>query len=381
MGKTTRIRKYLREAVRVVKQVFYFPSEIIKLMVVRRWYDAVTSRSIRYTFGKVAIRDEAAIYLIFPSGGVQGSHREMLNEMIAQKIAPIVVSNIPLGDEDRRVIADLAAIIIERPNVGYDFGGYRDAVLFLRKQILQLRYLWILNDSVWPIKQKDSWFDVARSKNTDFVAATSNYGMPRVDPSRYMEIDWRYSTDHRNFHYASYALGLRSSILQLPAFWSYWEKLNISSDKSKTVRRGEIGFSQFVISKNLSHSETFEVKKLDKDLAACTDEELDKIARELVIPDDEILEALQAQVLKTSIVSEQGRRERIALILTTVARRASIYCLPCFAVPRGFHFLKKSPLALPGQTYVNEVRLIKNVCGSVNYDLELEMEAILDRRL
>jgi len=39
--------------------------------------------------------------------------------------------------------------VIERPNFGYDFGGYRDGILLLEAWGIAPERLLILNDSIW----------------------------------------------------------------------------------------------------------------------------------------------------------------------------------------------------------------------------------------
>lgn len=368
--------KIRREMKRVGYQLLNSPVEVAKFFILRRWYDLVTSRSITRTSGDLSLTDEVGIYLIFPRNGLQASHLTMLGEMARAGIAPVVVTNIPLTKADRESLKTLATRIIERPNIGYDFGGYRDGVLEVASVLPNLRYLWLLNDSVWLIPQAISWFDQARSLETDFMAATSNFAMPRVDPHRFRDIVWNHSTNHKNFHYASYALGFGERILQSPAFLKYWRKLNISNDKTRTVRRGEIGLSQWVLRHGFSHGETYKVNQLDIELAKCDDDEVDRIARELVIPDDALLESVYTGVMAQDPRTIQGRADRIALILTAVSRRASAYTLPGYALRRGFQFLKKSPLWLSPAGATTSLRLIDRIEGPVGDEIRAEAQVL-----
>jgi hypothetical protein len=368
--------KIRREMVRICLQLLRLPVEAVKLIVVRRWYDLVTARAIRRTLGNVSMGTEAGVYLIFPANGIQDSHLTMLREMLREGVTPIVVSNLPLSEVDRKTLQAYAARIIERPNVGYDFGGYRDGIVDLSPDFGQLNRLWLLNDSIWLVPQPTSWFEEARALDKDFVAATSNYAMPRVDPQNFRKIVWNYDTNHKNFHYASYALGFNATILQDVAFMQFWRTLNISNDKTRTVRRGEIGLSQWVIRHGFSHGATHEVNELDQELQRCNDEEIDQIARELVIPDDEALVAVQSAVLQESPTTSSGRADRISLILTAVSRRASAYALPAYSIARGFHFLKKSPLWLsPGSAEVT-LKLIERIMGSEGQEIRKEANAL-----
>lgn len=372
--------KIRRELARIGLQLLRLPIEVFNLVVVRRWYDLVTARNIKRTPGTGSIGTEAGIYLIFPSNGVQRSHLTMLKEMLREGISPIVVSNLPLSDADRETLKRYASCIIERPNVGYDFGGYRDGIIDLRNHLRSLQRLWLLNDSVWLVPQPRSWFEEARSLDKDFVAATSNYAMPRVDPQDFRKINWTYNTEHRNFHYASYALGFSNAILRDAAFARFWKRLNISNDKTRTVRRGEIGLSQWVIKHGFSHGATYPANDLDKELLECNDAEIDRIAREIVIPDDPSLEAIQSLILREDLTTATGRSDRISLILTAVSRRASAYVLPAYSIARGFHFLKKSPLWLSVGSAKVTFKVIERIDGPIGKEMRMEAELLKQRK-
>lgn len=364
--------KVRREINRLGQQLFGLPMELVRRLYFRRWYDLRTSRAIRRTVGRVPIGDEVGIYLIFPKDGLLESHLAMIEEMRRAGIAPVVVANLPLSDDDRGVLIPRVARIIERPNVGYDFGGYRDAFLDFAAELGRLQRVWLLNDSVWLVPQPTSWFDDARALGTDLVAATSNFAMPRVDPHRYDEITWHHSTGHKNFHYASYAMGFGARILGEPAFLRYWRRLQISDDKARTVRRGEIGLTQWALRRGFSHAATYEVSQLDQELAGCDNQEIDRIARELVIPDDAALEMVKVKVLSIDPDTVEGRTKRIALILTTVSRRASAYALPGYSLRRGFQFLKKSPLWLSPGGAETMARLIAKIEGPIGNQIRRE---------
>ena len=351
------------------------PGEVMRRLYFRRWYDFRTSRAVRRTTGNIPIANEVGIYLIFPKNGLLATHLTMICEMRRAKISPVIVSNLPLSEDDRAKLIPTVARIIERPNVGYDFGGYRDGFLDLAAELAKLERVWMLNDSVWLVPQSTSWFDDARALNKDLVAATSNFAMPRVDPHRYRDITWTHDTSHKNFHYASYAIGFGKRVLRDPEFIGYWRKLHITNDKTRTVRRGEIGLTQWALRHDFTHAATYDVSKLDEDLSRYHNIEIDRIARELVIPDDAALEDIQEEVLRIDSNTEEGRLNRIALILTTVSRRASAYALPAYSLRNGFHFLKKSPLWLSSGGAAAMAKLIARIEGPMGD--EIRREAIM----
>lgn len=354
MGKITfsKVKRELRRARGFGIDLF---GELARKLYFRRYYDLVTRKTIRTTSGTTPLGPEVAVYLIYPASGVLPSHLFMLRSLRQEGISVIVVSNLPLGETDRQRLQDSATLILERQNIGYDFGGYRDGVLEIAERLPSLDRLWLLNDSMWMRPQATSWFAQARAMGTDFTGATSSFsilrkslwGARRFDATDYRNIVWHHQTDNPNFHYASYALCIGKAILQDPRFLDYWRKLEIRNSKKQTVRRGEIGLSQWVLRHGYSHAATHEIDHLPRDLARLSNDDIDRTARELILFKDTALARIRPGVLAMDHTSDAGRAERIGLILTAVARHGSAYALALYLLRHtSFPFLKKSPLWL-----------------------------------
>lgn len=277
-------------------------------------------------------------------------------------------------------LARKASLIIERPNVGYDFGGYRDAIRELAPRLAALDRLWILNDSVWLVPQSESWFDTARRLDVDFVGASSNSAVARAKLESFREMGWGQTSDHKGFHYSSYALSVGPHILSDSTFLEFWNKLEIRNDKRLTVKYGETGLSQWVLRYGYSHRATCEFGDLDRELLALSSAEVDMVARDLVIADDERLAALKAEILFTDPASESGRVDRIKLILAAVSRNTSVYTIPGYMlVQRSFHFLKKLPLTANADAAATMLRIIKRIEGEMGRHIADEANVLTMR--
>lgn len=345
--KTIPLWKLKRETLRLGRTIRDLPGIVWEYLSLRPRYDRSAPRTRKIHHGAKPLDGEVAIYLIFPAHGILPSHLHMLEHLETQGVNPVVVSNLPLSQADMDRILPLSAMVIQRPNVGYDFGGYRDAVLQLGDILPTLERLYILNDSVWMIDTPRSWFDDVRAKEADFCGATSNYGIRRCDARDFRELIWEYTIEHPNFHYASYALAIGPRILRDPGFLRYWKRFRLSNDKKRTVRRGEIGLTQWVHRKGYKHAATCPVTGLDAEIATLGDDDLDAVTRNLVIPESPRLLATRDEVLKSDPHTPEGRSDRIQIVLATVAGQAIGYAMPYYTTRRrGFQFLKKSPLWL-----------------------------------
>ena len=334
--------KIRREARRIGRQAVSLAASLYERLLATRLYDRTRDKHIRRTHGDVPEADRIAIYLLFPKDGVQPSHAMALDYLVLKGFAPLVVSNIPLTEADRATLAARSWRLIERPNVGYDFGGYRDGVLEIEDRLGSLQRLAFLNDSTWfPLPNGADWIADAEALDIDFAGAASNHGMERVSSDRFETFEWRYTGDRADFHYCSYALLLRERALRHSGFVRYWRNLPLSNNKWRTVRYGEIGFSQWARMADLTHGSTLDIAGLDDRLARCDHEEVAHIARHLPIIDDGVLTALRNDLLHDPKTDTATLRR---LILFAAARQGASYALAHYASTRqGFPFLKKSP--------------------------------------
>lgn len=370
--------KVKREAKRLVWQISQIFPNLWEYMTLTFRYDSFRSKDQKHHIGDKKLTKEAAIYLIFPKNGVLKSHLQMLDELNRQSITPYVVSNYPVSDSDLASLKSKCALIIERPNVGYDFGGYRDAILKLAEKLPGLERLYILNDSVWMIDSKKSWFASVRETGRDFCGATSNYGIQRYSEDDFREIVWVYTPDHWNFHYASYALAVGKKILTDPSFIVYWKRFRLSNDKKRTVRRGEIGLSKWVKKRGYTHAATCDVHRLDRELEALQPEVIDEVTRNLIIPEHPRLVQKRDEVLKSDPQSNQGISDRVKFILTTVSLQAMGYSMPFYSLKyRDFQFIKKSPLWLSNDAASRTLSILEELDGPLGRQASLEAQQIV----
>lgn len=376
MSKYT-FEKLALETKRLWQRLLKVPKNLRDDLLKNKEFERHHAAKIKVTEGAHPISSEVAIYLIFPWSGVTKSHLNVLQQMIGEEIAPFVISNLPLSDHDRDLLTEYSWRIMERPNIGYDFGGYRDGVLFMREYLPKLGRFYILNDSAWIIDAPQTWFHEVRALNVDFCGATSNYGVKRVAIEKFRDIEWRLTPNHRNYHYASYALAFGSKVLKDSFFISFWQRYKLSEEKKRVVRRGEIGLSRSLLSRGFSHAATCPVFGLDKEIAALDSHALDRVAQLLILSGYPKLNKLRCTVLKSDFASARGRADRICLILTAVALQAMGYALPGYTIPkRGFQFVKKSPIWLTREGSDATLTILETLDGPLGQIAAQEARAL-----
>lgn len=360
--KKLQLWKLKRELLRLCHNTLSAPRQAWEYLTLTTRYDLKAARRRKVHSGEMPLRNEAAVYLIFPAKGLLASHLDMLRQLNDHGISPILVSNLPLCQKDLATLQPLCTRIIERPNIGYDFGGYRDGILNLAPVLPDLDRLYLLNDSCWMIDRTRSWFDEVRDADVDLCGASAHLGLR---PHEVRKIVWSDKTEHPRFHYTAYALALGKNILRDAAFLGFWRKFHMSNDKSINVRRGEIGLTQWVLrQKRYSHTASCALTDLDKEIAALGDDELDAVTRNLVISVHPKLRVRRDEILNQPASSPEGRADRIKFILTTVTSAGLSYALAFYTVrSRGFQFVKKSPLWLSRSGSDTMIALLDDLTG------------------
>ncbi|SHM16856.1 Rhamnan synthesis protein F [Paracoccus solventivorans] len=172
------LQKIKRELARPFKQLarnFFLPARRVGGSLRRIRYDANRKKNIRVTEGVQAAGREIAVLLIYQPQGVLESTYFTLSYLAEQGVSTIVVSNAPLADDDRERLAANSCLVIERPNVGYDFGGYREGILTVLERRLQPEALYVLNDSIWfPLRSDSDTIEQCREASEDVFGLKAN---------------------------------------------------------------------------------------------------------------------------------------------------------------------------------------------------------------
>lgn len=201
----------------------------------RRRYNRTRSETVRVTDGARALTDKVAIFLIYQPKGVPASVFVTCNHLNDCGYAVLLVSNGPLAPTDMARLSEITWRTVQRPNFGYDFGGYREAVLLLNDWGVTPRKTLILNDSIWfPI---DAAGDVIPRLEASGAGMT---GLLRNVESR---VDIAGKPERTGF-LESYCMCIDEGLFRHPAFVRYWANYRLTDAKKATLERGERGFSR-----------------------------------------------------------------------------------------------------------------------------------------
>ena len=169
-----------------------------------------------------------ALVLVWQPVALAGSLMGTLDHLASQGYAALVVANGGLGQDARDAVLARCWQVLERPNAGHDFGGYRDGIRHLRAAGIAPERLLILNDSIWfPMVAGDDLLT-----RLDAVQGFSG--------AAWMERPGRAHAAHMQ----SYLMVFGPRALAAPAFGRFWEGYLASSRRDSVLKRGEKGLSR-----------------------------------------------------------------------------------------------------------------------------------------
>lgn len=191
----------------------------------QRRLDRAVAAGLPRIDGALALENRVALFLIYQPEGLAASTLETCRWLASAGYAPFVVSNAPIRKGDRERLAATVWRAVERPNFGYDFGGYRDGLACLAQWGVTPEAMVILNDSVWlPVLPATDLLDRLAEHPADIAGTILRFR----GEERFLE---------------SYIYHMHRSALKHPAFRAFWAGLRLTSNKYHVIRRGERGFS------------------------------------------------------------------------------------------------------------------------------------------
>ncbi|MDC1521211.1 rhamnan synthesis F family protein [Planktomarina temperata] len=197
---------------------------------IQRKYDRNRHNLVTHHYGKTTLKCNLAVFLIFQPNGISNSVFNTCAYLNSEGFTPVIVCNGPITEADRNALKELSYLIIERPNFGYDFGGYRDGLWTIEKIGIKPDKVLLLNDSVWfPAFNDSTFFAEMLQGNQDFVGT--------------QVFDRGQQCGTRRYIYGSYCLLLNNSLINSTEFQNFWRGYKLSSNKETTIRRGEREFS------------------------------------------------------------------------------------------------------------------------------------------
>ncbi len=256
--------KVIRELKRIQKQLEQVPwflwSPISKAL-----HDATKWQRIRLTDGQKTRGAHVAVFLIYQPNDLKPSLFHTLKHLNDSGYSVFLVSNHSLDEEALAKVSPLCWKIMQRPNYGYDFGGYRDAILHLTTDSELPETLLVMNDSMWfPLFDDCRLLEQFKNQHEDlFGFVLSEYLHVRNPES----------------HIQSYMFSFRKQAMQRPAFRAYWRGLTVSSNKQMVIRRCEKKMTLDLHEAGFSYGAVHTFKDVTNAISELPDDQLESLVR------------------------------------------------------------------------------------------------------
>lgn len=226
--------KLIREIYRLGHQLLE-PYKKCRDVILRLDYKVRHGHHVKHFNGEIPWSSRVAVFLIHQPNGVMESIINTCKYLIRNGYACLIVSNGQLSEIDKIRIRSVVAHLIVRPNFGYDFGGYQEAILWMYKSNMKIDRLLILNDSIWfPIFSESTFLSDMERSGADIVGALS---AQRGSKQRHQ----------RKLFYASFMLMFSGKVWSSFMFRNFWKNYRQTSSKSTTIKNGERKLSALFI--------------------------------------------------------------------------------------------------------------------------------------
>jgi hypothetical protein len=340
------MKKFLREVKRFGRRSADLLLVLSERMAQAR-RDCRNGADLRLTDGVIALGPRLALFVIWQPGGVAGSTLMTCRHLAACGFVPIVISNAALSEADQAALVALSGLVIERPNIGHDFGAWRDAILFLiRASALPTERLVLINDSIWfPLRDDDRLL-------RDIDDAAQKHGFTGA---AWME---RPGRAHRA-HFQSYLLMFGPKALDNEVFRRFWVRYLASSRRDSVLRRGEKGISKAMIAAGLAGPPTISPQRLLAHAEAAPTDELIRILDYAALTDP------GRRAIRNSLLAapdEAGFRPAALQLISQGLMSGYFAEANPYLVARAFgmHFLKKRREATSTEGRLQFLRAVAN---------------------
>lgn len=300
--------------------------------VARAAHDLRRHKTVHVTEGAQPLMDEVAVLLIYQPRGLLDSTLWQLRWMASQGVSVVVVTNAPLAADDRARLAELSHLVVERPNLGYDFGGYREGVLQVLDRGIRPKALYIMNDSMWFPLSEDS--DVLKRSR---AAPEDLWGL-------FIDLDQQHreTGDMNAQHVQSYFFRFSGRMVRDPDFDRYWRKMSLVNEKRIVIQLRELGLTRHFRKLGYSVGGLHSWRDVVQFLLTLDDEQMmrDILHHQAQVnrKDSRLLDPLLADPTLSALQIRDMLRERIdnteLLVFSTALHPAVMTSL-------GFPFLKK----------------------------------------
>ena len=163
--------------------------------------------------------DRFAVFLVYMPSAIPAYTMNFIDALGRAGYNVVIVSNAVLGEGVRADLLLRSCLLIERSNIGRDFGAYKDAITVLYRRYPNVSRLIIANDSVYYLKKGLDDLVAALNGPEDFIGVSEVY--------------------EHHYHVASFLMSFSLRVLNDPAFRTFWRNYRPIQTRMWAIIEGE----------------------------------------------------------------------------------------------------------------------------------------------
>lgn len=198
----------------------------------------------------------------------------------------VVVSNGHLSASASKQLLQDCHLLIERVNVGQDFGGYKDAISVIRRRVSRIERLVIANDSVVYLREGLDTLIAGIDGTDEFIGVSEVF-------------------DH-HYHVASFLVSFGESVVSSEVFVRFWNRFLPIGTRRWNIFRGEGALTARLLRAGFRPRILYRAEHLRRHLETA---EKDDLATAVALLPKRTREKVTKKLATASLEPKQSRRE------------------------------------------------------------------------
>lgn len=171
--------------------------------------------------------DKFVVLTLFLAEQVPGFTSNFIEAIRQSQFNVVIVSNNRLLPSVRAALLEKCLALVERNNVGRDFGGYQDGISVVSRLFGPIERLVIANDSVFYLRDGLEAFVSALDGSEDWIGVSEVF--------------------EYHYHVASFLMSFGRPVLESAAFRRFWSRYRPIGTRRWIIHQGEVKLSEQLV--------------------------------------------------------------------------------------------------------------------------------------
>jgi hypothetical protein len=202
--------------------------------ILRAWYHldprvySEHRRIRRITEGRLKQKsDRYVLFVVYAKQSIPVFIETIIQAIGRSHLNLVISTNARIIEKQRDLLLDKCNLLIERADLGRDFGGYRDGIRILQRRCSNIERLILLNDSLFYFENGLDGLVEGLDGEHDVIGMTEVF--------------------EHHYHIGSYAISVSRAVLQHPQFQRYWKDYRPIPTRRWSIHKGEVGFTRMLM--------------------------------------------------------------------------------------------------------------------------------------